>query len=208
MYRLECIAWGADTMVLFLIGKRLLPSPMRRATLGLLLLPSLAAVLPVSASAAGPNDPPAIDFNREIRPILAASCYQCHGPDHNKRKADLRLDTREGLFRVVEGTAVVAPGKPETSELLRRITTGDDLERMPPAKSGAPLTAAQLGLIEQLDSSRRSLERPLVACSRVSPKISCLAAGKRPSQTPSTNSSIVSLYRRGSPRRLRRTAPL
>ncbi len=109
----------------------------------------MAAFQPLAAYAGAADDAPAIDFNREIRPILSASCYQCHGPDHNKRKADLRLDTRDGLFRVVEGTAVVAPGKLETSELFRRITTDDDLERMPPATSAARLTPAQIKLIER-----------------------------------------------------------
>jgi len=108
----------------------------------------MAAFLPLPAYAGAGGDAPAIDFNREIRPILSASCYQCHGPDHNKRKADLRLDTHDGLFRVVEGTTVVAPGKPETSELVHRITTDDVLERMPPAKSAARLTPAQIKLIE------------------------------------------------------------
>ncbi len=45
------------------------------------------------------NGPPSVDFNRQIRPILSESCYQCHGPDVNKRKADLRLDQRDGLFQ-------------------------------------------------------------------------------------------------------------
>ena len=71
---------------------------------------------PPHLAAAG--DAPAVDFNRDIRPILSESCYQCHGPDHNKRKADLRLDTRDGLFRSADGSTVVVPGKPDESELL------------------------------------------------------------------------------------------
>ncbi|HKI21718.1 MAG TPA: DUF1549 domain-containing protein, partial [Isosphaeraceae bacterium] len=109
----------------------------------------VAAVLPLLANSSAADDAPAIDFNREIRPILAASCYQCHGPDHNKRKADLRLDTRDGLFRVADETAVIVAGKPEASGLFHRITTDDDLERMPPAKSAARLTPAQIKLIER-----------------------------------------------------------
>ena len=56
------------------------------------------------------QDPPRVDFNRQIRPILSESCYQCHGPDVNKRKADLRLDQRDGLFRSAGGTTIVVPG--------------------------------------------------------------------------------------------------
>ncbi len=82
-------------------------------------------------AAAGPAD---VDFNRDIRPILSETCYQCHGPDHNKRKADLRLDTRAGLFRSADGTTVIVPGKPDESEFLLRITAEDDETRMPPPR--------------------------------------------------------------------------
>ena len=73
-----------------------------------------------------------VDFNRQIRPILSESCYQCHGPDQNKRKANLRLDLRDGLFRSADGTTVVVPGKPDESELVERITSDDPELRMPP----------------------------------------------------------------------------
>jgi hypothetical protein len=82
----------------------------------------------------------AADFARDVRPILAEKCFACHGPDESKRKAKLRLDTRDGLFRVLEGRAVVSPGKPEESHLHRRITAADPDERMPPAASGKTLS--------------------------------------------------------------------
>jgi hypothetical protein len=90
-----------------------------------------------------------VDFNRQIRPILSESCYQCHGPDRNNRKADLRLDLREGLFRSVEGTTVVVPSKPEESELLARITSDDPELRMPPPEIGRPLSPDRIDLIRR-----------------------------------------------------------
>ena len=56
-----------------------------------------------------------IDFNQDIRPILADQCYPCHGPDRNKRKADLRLDLPDGLTVLGEEGAILVPGDPEAS---------------------------------------------------------------------------------------------
>jgi hypothetical protein len=75
------------------------------------------------------------DFNRDVRPILAARCFKCHGPDDAARKAKLRLDSRTGAEHVL--------GKPAESELVRRILSEDEEEVMPPASVKAPLTAAQ-----------------------------------------------------------------
>src|SRR5205823_4305158 len=87
--------------------------------------------------------PSKIEFNRDIRPILSENCYQCHGPDKNKRKADLRLDTKEGVL----DTVVV--GKPSESEMIRRLTTPDKNERMPAPKSGKRLSDAQISVIKK-----------------------------------------------------------
>ena len=77
-----------------------------------------------------------LDFNRDVRPILSDACFHCHGPDKSKRKADLRLDTPAGK-------AAIVAGKPAESELIRRITSHDKDEVMPPPSSGRTLTAAQ-----------------------------------------------------------------
>jgi len=93
------------------------------------------------------DDP--VDFKRDIRPILSNSCFLCHGPDDKRRKADLRLDTREGAFHAVDGKQPFLPGKPDQSEAFRRILTTDPDDHMPPAKAGRQLTPKQVELIRK-----------------------------------------------------------
>ena len=86
-----------------------------------------------------------VDFTRDVRPILAQNCLLCHGPDAKVRKADLRLDTPEGALAALEGgRRAVVPGKPDQSELIKRITTSDKDDVMPPSKTGKTLTPAQV----------------------------------------------------------------
>ena len=88
-----------------------------------------------------------VDFSREIQPILSDNCYQCHGPDEKARKAKLRFDTKEGAFRLSDGKSVIIPGKSVESELVRRITTTDPDDHMPPPKSNHKLTARQIEIL-------------------------------------------------------------
>lgn len=74
-----------------------------------------------------------------IRRLLAQYCLECHGPDPESRKADLRLDTQDGLFSHGKTGPVIDPGQPGTSELFRRISSQDPDVRMPPAEHSAPL---------------------------------------------------------------------
>src|SRR5205809_6296444 len=85
-----------------------------------------------------------VDFNRDIRPILSQNCYACHGPDANKRKAGLRLDMKESVFgKAKSGAIAVVPGAPEKSEMIRRLTTKDPDDVMPPAKEDKALKPPQ-----------------------------------------------------------------
>ena len=88
---------------------------------------------------------PALNYNRDVRPILSDKCFQCHGPDDKKRYSGLRLDQFAAATRpnAKSGHIPVVPGKPDASEAWRRITTHDHDETMPPVKSGKSLTDEQ-----------------------------------------------------------------
>jgi hypothetical protein len=88
---------------------------------------------------------PAVDFNRDIRPLLSENCFACHGPDEKQRKAKLRLDVRD----VALGHGAIVPGKAAESELLARVTADEPGRRMPPTKTGKRLTPAQIELLRQ-----------------------------------------------------------
>src|SRR6266404_2762616 len=90
-----------------------------------------------------------VAFNRDIRPILSDNCYSCHGPDKDKRKAKLRLDTHDGLFDAIKDRRPIVPGKPDQSEMFRRITSTDPDELMQKSGSGKTLSVRQIALIKR-----------------------------------------------------------
>jgi hypothetical protein len=103
-----------------------------------------------AAGAGGEKNSTTVDFNRVIRPILSENCYKCHGPDDGERKAKLRFDLRaDALKPAKSGKIAIVPGAPEKSELIARITASDADDRMPPAKTGKTLTAAQIESMRQ-----------------------------------------------------------
>jgi hypothetical protein len=85
------------------------------------------------------------DFRFDVRPILSKNCFSCHGPDEAQRQAELRLDVRD----VAVDLGAIVPGAPEESELLRRITSEDAEERMPPEETGRKLTAGEIRTLQQ-----------------------------------------------------------
>jgi hypothetical protein len=91
-----------------------------------------------------------IDYNRDVRPILADRCFACHGPDAAARKAGLRLDTREGaLALVADGRTAVVAGDPAHSELVARIHSNDPDLVMPPPELKRPLSEAERSILVQ-----------------------------------------------------------
>ncbi len=102
-----------------------------------LVLASLAA-----AVAAG------VDFQRDIQPLFAEHCYECHGPD--EQKGGLNLTTRAGAMKVLEsGVAAFVPGHPEKSESITRLTTTDEDDVMPPKKKAKRPTKEQVELLKK-----------------------------------------------------------
>ncbi|HEY3965315.1 MAG TPA: PSD1 and planctomycete cytochrome C domain-containing protein [Planctomycetaceae bacterium] len=90
-----------------------------------------------------------VDFNRDIRPILSDVCFNCHGPDKNKRKADLCLDVKEDVYKDHGGYKLVVPGKPAESELFSRLVETDEQQRMPPPEALRQLTKVEIELFKR-----------------------------------------------------------
>ena len=107
----------------------------------------VSALLALSAKAVEPGR---VDYNSQIRPLLSDRCFKCHGPDEKARKKKLRLDSREGMFKELkDGFAVVRPGDPTRSELVRRILTTEGDDVMPPADSKLKLSPAEKALLQR-----------------------------------------------------------
>ena len=112
---------------------------------------SVALASLAAAPHSGQSAPPKVarvDFNSQIRPLLSDRCFRCHGPDASKRKAKLRLDTRDGALKDIgDGWAIVKPGQPDKSELIRRTHTDFEDDVMPPLASHLTLSEAEKALL-------------------------------------------------------------
>ena len=93
---------------------------------------------------------PPVDFQRQVQPILAEHCTLCHGVDSDVRKAGLRIDVRvDALAGGESGNAAIVPGRPDDSEMIRRITSLDPETVMPPKDHNKPLSEAQIATLKQ-----------------------------------------------------------
>lgn len=93
-----------------------------------------------------------VDYNLHIRPILSDRCFKCHGPDANQRKANLRLDTREGALAALKdepSAHAIIPGDPGNSEVYSRIASTDTAMVMPPVRSNLKLSGDEVELIRK-----------------------------------------------------------
>src|SRR5215213_2859563 len=101
----------------------------------------LALVVVVAAGPSARGD--TVDYGRDIRPILSAHCWACHGPDEKAREAGLRLDLRDTAL----AKKAIAPKDPKASKLVKRIESDDPDHQMPPPEAKRPLTDRQKQLL-------------------------------------------------------------
>lgn len=91
-----------------------------------------------------------VDFNRDVRPILSAHCFKCHGPDEKTREAGLRLDLRDAAVKQLDsGSVAVVAGMPEKSGVVRRVFSADKDDLMPPVAANKPLSDEQKRVLKQ-----------------------------------------------------------
>ena len=120
----------------------------RLALLALRVAVVVFGVLPAAAQEGGAAT--AVDFQREVRPILADNCFQCHGPDEGTRQVRLRLDTEDGAFAERPSGRPVVPGDAAASLVYQRIAHDDPRRRMPPpALSAKTLTDAEVDVLRR-----------------------------------------------------------
>ena len=102
----------------------------------------------------------AIDYQRDVQPIFAEHCAQCHGVDEKTREAEFRLDIAEIALKGGEsGKPAIVPGKPDASELIRRIVAQEADTIMPPPEHNKPLSAAQIDTLRQWISEGARFEK-------------------------------------------------
>lgn len=111
-------------------------------------------------------------FSRDVRPILSDACYKCHGPDDKERKGELLLSEFDGALKGGKsGDAAIVPGKPSSSEMIKRLHTEDPDEQMPPPSTKKSLTPEQIGVLEKWIASGANYEKHWAFQAPVSPAV-------------------------------------
>src|SRR5258708_40374811 len=112
---------------------------------GIMLVGCLAWVADVADETLPPAASRKVDYDRDVRPIFAASCQGCHGP--KKQKGGLILHRKAPAMAGGDDGPVILPGKSAESRLIRYVAGLDEDHPMPPEGSGKPLTPEQVGLL-------------------------------------------------------------
>ncbi len=107
---------------------------------------------PLSSQSGDEPIPDSISYNFHVRPILSDKCFSCHGPDANKRDADLRLDVPEEAYKALKSNGSIhgiVPFEPSASEVFMRISSKDPAYVMPPTSTNLSLTPSEIAIIEK-----------------------------------------------------------
>jgi Protein of unknown function (DUF1553)/Protein of unknown function (DUF1549)/Planctomycete cytochrome C len=125
------------------------------------------------------------DFTRDVRPLLSRHCFKCHGPDEGTRKSGLRLDLREAALKPAKSGAVaLVPGKPDDSELVKRIFTNDEDEVMPPPSTKVVLTPAEKDILKRWVTAGGEYKQHWAFVPPVQASLPKLSKLKTPSSNP------------------------
>ncbi|MCA9246733.1 MAG: DUF1549 domain-containing protein, partial [Planctomycetales bacterium] len=109
----------------------------------------IGLLLVISALPLAARGDETVSYARDVRPILAAKCFACHGPDEHAREADLRLDLREAAVADLGGYQAFKPGDANESESIIRMESGDPDERMPPLDSNKTLSTEEIAILRR-----------------------------------------------------------
>jgi hypothetical protein len=113
-------------------------------------LPTLVCSFVAAGLLAADGTPEPVRFNRDIRPLMSDTCFHCHGFDPKSRKGGLRLDIREEALKAGKsGEIAIVPGKPDQSEIIKRIFSKDAEDVMPEKEAHKTLSAAQKELFRR-----------------------------------------------------------
>ncbi len=139
-----------------------------------------------------------VDFLGEVRPVLASHCFKCHGPDEKARKGGLRLDQRDAVLKPAKsGKAAVVAGKPDESELIKRLGSVDPDEVMPPPATKHALTVAQKELLRRWVTEGADFKPHWAFVRPIRPAVPQVAASRSPVRNPIDNFIRARLAKEG-----------
>ncbi len=111
-------------------------------------------------------------FSRDVRPILSDNCFKCHGPDEKGRKGELLLSELDGALKGGKsGDPAIVPGKPSSSEMIKRLHSDDPDEQMPPPSTKKKLTPEQISVLEKWIASGAKYEKHWAFQAPVAPPV-------------------------------------
>ena len=136
----------------------------------------------------------AVEYNRDIRPILSENCFRCHGPDSAARKGKLRLDLRDDAIAARKDGAALVPGKPDESGVVKRLTATDPDDVMPPPDTHKEVSSAQREVIRRWITEGANYQPHWAYITPVRPAVPEVQGSKLKAQNPIDAFVVAKLY--------------